>query len=265
MSVREDYIIPYRLASRDMNKTTSNAAKYFTRETLRVWSKTGEMPPGNKSKDDAMSLISAMSSFSQASGDTPGTTNKFGIKSGLCKPRNSEERSKPIVQGKVGFCKPQVALPMQDNYARNSNIVPNFPEIDVCKLKRPLKNKVVDNKFSYFNKFGPCSFSANCSDSSNDSLNFFQDENIPGTNRSYFCNFGHKEGKGTKKCQSLKQKGKVQTVQTRLLTPYLIPLTFVFPIGSSVVLTQRENTSLWIIMWKIIQTWNSSAKQAPSN
>ena len=206
MSVHKDYIIANRLAARDVHRTTSNAVKYFTRETLTTESnKTGVMPPGNKSKDDAMSLISAVSSFSQASGDTHEnvSTNKFGIQSGLCKPRHSEERSKPILQGKVGFYKPRATILVQDNYARHSNTVPTFPDIDIWKPKRPFRNKVVDNNFLYFNKFGPCNCSANYSDSSNGSLNLFQDETILGTNRSYFYNFKHKETKCTKKCQKL--------------------------------------------------------------
>ena len=64
MSVRKDYIIPYRLASRDVNRTTSSAAKYFTRETSRV---DGNKTRCNKSKDDAMSLTSGVSSSNQAS------------------------------------------------------------------------------------------------------------------------------------------------------------------------------------------------------
>ena len=174
--------------------------------------KTGVIPPCNKSKDDAMSLISGVSSFNQASWDTLGkvSTNKFGLQSGLCKPRNSDEKSKPTLQGKVGFCKPQATFLAQDNYAQNSDIFPTFPDIDICELKRPIINQDVHNvrdtdKVLLFNKFTPCNCSVNPKDFPNDPSNLFQDENVSERKRS-FCNLERQESKCTKKGQKLKTK-----------------------------------------------------------
>ena len=252
MSVREDYIIPYRLASRDVHRTTSNAAKYFTRETSRVASNKTRC---NKSKDDAMSLTSGVSSSNQASWDTPGnvSTNKFGLQSGLCKPRNSDDRSKPTLQGNMGFCKPQATLLVRDNYAQNSDIFPTFSDIDIFKPKRPILNKVVDNardrdKFPYFNKFTPCNCSVNCNDFANDPSKLLQGENVPDRNRS-ICNLEHQESKCTNKGQKLKTKRESakssnETVNTELDSfHFRVPSWF---FGSSNTAKNRVNLEHYV-------------------
>ena len=148
MSISEEYIIPYRLVSRDAHRITSNAAKSYTRETLRASSnKLGMILPCSKSKDDTMSLTSAESLFNQASGDTTRSvvTNKSGLQSGLCKRRNSHGNSPTTFRGKLNFRKCQAIFPDGDNYAQNTDLFPLFPRIDARKSKTSSTNASTDN------------------------------------------------------------------------------------------------------------------------